>query len=240
MIVVPEGGELLLISQPDHAHLASELLSLWRAGGLPEHPRRGELLFAVREHDNGWREADAAPRVDPGTGRPCAFLSFPLPARFEVWERGIDRFAAERPHTAMLIARHGFELHRSRRDDPAWTEFLTGLEERYRELLAAAGISGEETDADYTFLDLADALSLAACNRWGQRFRRGGVEAELEGNSLRLDPFPLAGTTTFRVPCRWIPDRRYAGDADLAVELARTRWEETPVKVAPGRGGRPL
>ena len=70
MIVVPEGATLLLVTQPDHAHLSGELLSLWRAGGLPENPRRADLLFAAREHDNGWREADAAPRWDAARGRP--------------------------------------------------------------------------------------------------------------------------------------------------------------------------
>ena len=46
-----------------------------RADGLPGHPRRGELLFAAREHDNGWTEVDAYPTVDPDTGRPydCRF-----------------------------------------------------------------------------------------------------------------------------------------------------------------------
>ena len=70
VIVVDKGDLLRVITQPDHARFAAELLSLWRADGLPEHPRREQLLFAVREHDNGWREADAAPWVDPATQKP--------------------------------------------------------------------------------------------------------------------------------------------------------------------------
>src|SRR3954465_10111384 len=61
MIVVPAESSFLLVTQPDHAHLAGEILSLWRAGGLPDNPRRDDLLFAAREHDNGWPAAAPAP-----------------------------------------------------------------------------------------------------------------------------------------------------------------------------------
>ena len=78
MIVVRRGASLVLVTQSDHAHFAAELLSLWRLDGFPDHPRRDDILFAVREHDNGWREEDAVPRLDEGglkatlaTGREC-------------------------------------------------------------------------------------------------------------------------------------------------------------------------
>lgn len=45
----------VLTTQTDHAFFSGEVLSLWREDGLPQHPRRGDLLFAAREHDNGWR-----------------------------------------------------------------------------------------------------------------------------------------------------------------------------------------
>ena len=81
MIVVSENDKFRMITQPDHAHFSGELISLWRADGLPEHPRRADLLFAVREHDNGWREADAAPRWDPERGRPHDFITLPVRER---------------------------------------------------------------------------------------------------------------------------------------------------------------
>ena len=71
----PMDGRLLVVSQNDHAHFAAELLALWRADGLPDHPRRRRLLFAAREHDNGWRETDSAPFCDREKGRPHDFMS---------------------------------------------------------------------------------------------------------------------------------------------------------------------
>src|SRR3954471_10118548 len=121
MIVHPEAETLLLFTQPDHAHFSGELLTLWRSDGLPDHPRRAEILFAGREHDNGWREADAAPRWNaeaPGGGLPHDFISMPRPERIEIWERGTARFAGSHPYAAQLITRHALTLHRDRRHDP--------------------------------------------------------------------------------------------------------------------------
>ena len=42
------------------------MMEHWVSLGAAE--RREEVLRAVRDHDNGWREPDAAPTVDPKTG----------------------------------------------------------------------------------------------------------------------------------------------------------------------------
>ena len=49
MIVVPEDSSFLLITQPGHAHLAGEILSLWRAGGLPGTVRQVANLGGALE-----------------------------------------------------------------------------------------------------------------------------------------------------------------------------------------------
>ncbi len=234
MILFREASSLRLVTQPDHAHFAGRLLALWRADSLPQHPRREELLFAVREHDNGWREADAAPSLDRGSGRPHSFLDLPAERRIEIWERGTARFASRRPYAALLITRHGRELHRDRQGDPDWEAFLGLLAERYGELLEATGAGDPAVAADYRWLDLADRLSLAVCNGWERPLTCGRTQARVRGSQLLLEPFPLAGPTTFRIPCRHIPDRRYAGDADLGGELASARWREFAIQVAGG------
>jgi hypothetical protein len=249
VIVVPEEGRLRIITQHDHAHLAAQILSLWRADGLPDHPRRADLLLAVREHDNGWREADSAPRADPETGRPLDFRTVPREVRIELWRRGTARLAADRPWPALLITHHALALHRELRSEEPWEEELFApLDELYEELLERAGSSPgrarEEAAADYRFLGLADALSLAACAGWTEpgeqggyrwRYRPGGREVAGE---LAVEPFPLAGATTFRVPCRSIPDRPFRGDADLGGELAAARWTETRIRVVPASHSR--
>ncbi len=239
MIVVEGAGDLLLITQPDHARFAAQLISLWRRRELREHPRRDLLIAAVREHDNGWREADAAPRIDRSTGRPHDFRSLPAEPRRRLWRRGVERFSGEAPYTALLAAQHSWELHRDRRDDPDWAPFLDRLAERREELMATAGLGAGELAGDYSWLELADALSLAVCCRARAPVVRGDLTARSCDGELEIEPFPLAGATTFEIPCRRIPHRRYRGEADLAGALGAARWARLTVRCRPSPAGRP-
>ncbi len=251
MIVAPVDGRLLVITQNDHAHFAGELLALWRADGLPDHPRRRHLLFAAREHDNGWAEIDSAPMCHPASGCPLDFMTVSRDTRWEVWRRGTRRHVARDPYAALLIVRHAIHLHRSQLQDPDWAEIFAQWHELEAELMAAAEADEAAVAGDYRWIELSDLLSLAACNLWPRVVGARPGRRELETNgvhglfklsrpagdaasgTLRLDPFPLAGATTFQIACRLIPDRRYAGDADLGVELATARWQRYAVKVRP-------
>ena len=178
MIVEDEGDELRFVTQPDHAHFAGALLALFRIEELVEHPRRHALLHAVREHDNGWRESDSSPRIDPGTGRPHTFRTLPGADRIEIWRRGCNRYLDIRPETALLVVRHALALVGPPDElDPELTDELRELDETLRESL---GRAEEEVRSDYRWLALADALSLAVCGgtppeggtgewRWGLR-----------------------------------------------------------------------
>jgi hypothetical protein len=226
MIVVREADRLRLVTQPDHAAFAADLLALWRLEELVEHPRRVALLRAIRRHDNGWRELDAAPPADPASGLPYTFLDLPRAQRLELWDRGSARYAETDPYTGLLTTHHALAL--------LGPEPLPQLVDRRLELLTRCGLDEADLAADYRFLDLADRLSLAVCNAWAEPFARHGWRAAFGPEGLALSPFPLAGATTFEVPCRFIPARPYGGDADLAVTLATARWEAFAVRAVTG------
>jgi hypothetical protein len=231
MIVTSVSGGLRLITQTDHAAFAAELLKLWFRDGLPAHPRRRELLFAAREHDNGWRETDSAPFCDQQSGRPHDFLSLPQAERVRIWQRGPLRYVEREPYAALLIVRHAINLHREHQGDDAWAELVASwkaLEARLKEELA---MDEETVAADYRWIDVSDTLSLVGCGALQESVVDRGVSMQRRGGELVVDPFPLAGATTFRVSCREIPDRRYRSDVDLAVELASARWGELAVRV---------
>lgn len=231
VIVVDEGDLLRVITQSDHARFAAELLSLWRTGSLPDHPRREQLLFAVKEHDNGWREADAAPWIDPATQRIYDFTSFPDSERLEIWKRGILRFADQHPYSALLIAEHAEFIHRPPSDD--WQDLFDQIEPLRVEWLDRAATNYSEIQEDYRHLELADALSLAYCTRRSDPWKGRFATALVAGDVLHLEPFPLAGTTTFQIPVRRILHQPYSTDSEAGSALARARWDQLTVKVAP-------
>ena len=218
MIVAAEGSDLRLVTQPDHARFAAQLLELWRRPEMREHPRRDALLKAVREHDSG---------------RPYDFRALPGEHRREVWRRGVERYADEEPYLALLAARHSLELHRGRRGQPGWADYLEELEARLPDLLEAADMDEVRLAEGYPWLDLADSLSLTVCLRSPDPVRRGTLTARLRQGELQIDPFPLAGATTFEIPCRRIADRRYRGEADLAAALGAARWERLSLRCRP-------
>jgi hypothetical protein len=231
MIVVVDGDSLLLVTQNDHAYFSGELLSLWRGDGLPANPRRRDIVFAAREHDNGWREADAAPRVDPAIGEPYGFLSLPAAHRNEIWRRGVARHRRERPYAALLIHQHAIELHRSFGAAGEHDQLVAEVQASRDRLLEETGIDASTLSADYPLIQLADALSLAACRCFPGERERGGRRFVREDGDLVIDPLPLAGATRFRIPCRRLARRRYGGDADFAGALGRARWETIEVGV---------
>jgi hypothetical protein len=227
-----DASELLVITQNDHAHFAAELLSLWRRDHLPDHPRRRELLLAAREHDNGWRETDSAPSYNPKNGLPYDFLSLPNSRRLELWHRGTRRLRHREPWVCALIVQHALCLHREN-TDLGFPELLAEWRELRLELLKETELELGDLELDYRWIDLSDHLSLALSSRWKKSFYQGGYHVDVDGSTLFLNPFPLAGATTFRIPCRNIPNRPYRSDTDLGMELATARWSETSVRLLP-------
>ena len=222
MIVRPTGdGTLLLITQPDHARLAAAIMSAWSVELFVPLPARGAVLFAIEQHDNGWREVDAAPRLNPGSGRPYGFMDTPPEVKRAIWPRGVERLAADSPLAAALVAQHALTLHAHRRDDPAWRGFFSCLEHRRAELLKACaaetGAGREAFERSYDLLHLGDLLSLVFCNRWTDPMEALGYRVTLgDAGALLVSPDPFGGAPIgFAVPARVIPDRSYTSDDDL-------------------------
>ena len=233
MIVVPEGSAYRLITQPDHAHLAAEILALWRRDGLPAHPRRDDLLFAAREHDNGWREADAAPRWDARAGRPHDFMTLPQADRIEIWERGTCRFATERPYAALLITRHARNLFGGRRGEEGWDGLLDFLADFERGLSEETGAPEDELAADYRWIDLADQISLTACAR-----RREPVDAPWRPDRAASGPPTGTASPPSGSPPSRSPERPPSASPAAASRRGTTAATRISAASSPRRAGR--
>ena len=239
MIVSRTANGSRLVTQSDHARLAAEMLRLCRLPELVEHPRRELLLRAVREHDNGWWEADSAPRLDASGTTALDFRDFPADLRQEIWRRGVERFAADSPYLAALLSAHGLRLLRRFGNEPFSAPFRSELAERQQELLAEAGCSLDRVASDDSWLALADGLSLAACTGNAGFVDRPGWHAAVElpaadtegAIELRLEPFPFAGTTSFEVPFRELEEAPFPSDSALGVALLSSPRRRLRVRI---------
>ena len=183
-----------LITQPDHAALAARIMRQWRAGRLEESPRRGSILHAVEQHDNGWVEVDEELVVDAATGRLLDFVEVPDAVKRVTSSRGIERLAAD-PYAAALVAQHRLHVYRRFESNPDWSSFfaeVTAARDSYRR--AAGSTSLDELLEDYTFVRAGDLASLAFCNNWTAVDPDDcGYAMHLEGSTMTVAPDPFAG-----------------------------------------------
>ena len=231
MIVLPDGDTLLLIRQADHAALAGRLMRAWRREGLPDHPRRAAVLHAVDEHDNGWRELDETPILDPATRGIADFITAPAELRQSVWPRGVARLGID-PWAAALVAEHACQIYARYRRDPGWSSFFETMARLRDEHTARAGGALDELSRDYLFLRVGDLISLAFCNRWTTPEETGAWTTWSDGaDDVVVSPDPFEGATvSIEVPGRALPNRPFTGKADLD-----ECWRTAPAIMLRGR-----
>jgi hypothetical protein len=107
MIRRNDGNDWLLIAQADHARLAADIARVWGNDDVPSLPLPDQLVAAIRDHDDGWREWEQSPEIDPATGGPRDFTEMPMSAATRIWSKSIFSSACGDPS-------HADALHRCR------------------------------------------------------------------------------------------------------------------------------
>lgn len=219
MIVRPAESGCVLITQPDHAQLARRIMEhcVW----LVENPRRGAILRAIGDHDDGWAETDASPTVDPETGGVVDFIRAPLSVRQGVWPRTVAGLADE-PYAAALVANHAMFVYDRFRGHADWQAFFTLMDASRKQMLEASGAPLDQLVEDYAFLRLGDLISLAFCtgSTSAQPFRDWTVR--LVGPRVAVTPGIFGGApVTFEVRARAVRPP-FATNAELQQALGRS------------------
>jgi hypothetical protein len=220
MIVRSAGDHLLLITQPDHAALAGAVAGAWQREPIAAS-RRDLVLLAAGAHDNGWREEDEAPVVDPASGRILDFINVPDALKQRVWPRAIGQFGST-PYAAALIAHHALTVYERYRSAPDWQPFFDAIRTaRDRALAESAPLSREDLLQDYFFVRVGDLISLMFCNPWLEPQHYAGYELRLDGPRLTITPDPLDGREILlSIAARQLPNRPYRSPADAAAAFA--------------------
>lgn len=230
MIVRPRHESILLITQPDHAHLAGLIMA--RSAGLHEHPRRASILRAVADHDNGWREEDDRPMVHRESGEVVDFVTAPLAVRHRVWPRAVERLK-EDPWAAALVAQHAITVYDRYRPDRAWDDFFAEMEGARDAILRVIAGRLEDLQSDYVHVRLGDLISLAFCTGWSDEQRFGEWTVQLHGDDVRVAPDPFGGVDVpLRIDARELRRRTFRSDEDL-----RHTIRQAPVVTLTGRVG---
>jgi hypothetical protein len=223
MIVRENGTILLVITQPDHAALARNIMERWVANDFAHAPRRKQILHAIGAHDNGWLEVDRTPLVDRASGRLADFISAPEEIRRGIWPRGVGLLSGE-PWAAALVAQHAIHIYRRYRNDTSWSLFFDEMEDLRDDFVAAAGPTLDDLIADYLFLRIGDLASLSFCNGWSDSEEDFGYSIRTEGARVLVAPDPFAGASVpVTIQARELPNKLYRDSGDATAEWHRAR-----------------
>jgi hypothetical protein len=217
MIVRHANDRLLLITQHDHSRLSGRIMA--RCADLASHPRRGSILLSITEHDNGWVEEDAAPKVDAGSGEVIDFVRAPAEIKHAVWPRAVRRLSME-PRSAALVAQHAITVYDRFRTDDAWAAFFATMEQLRDTLLREDGGPMEDLEADYAFVRLGDLISLCFCTGWPEEQRYDRWRVARSGPDVLVAPDLFGGARIpLEVPARALLARPYRTGQELAAAL---------------------
>jgi hypothetical protein len=214
MIVRRDPAALVLITQPDHARLAADIMN--SCAGLAAHPRRATILLAIAEHDTGWAVEDAAPRVNAATGEVFDFIAAPFSVRQGVWPRCVDLIAPRDPYAGALIAQHAITVYDRMRTHPEWMGFFDDMAVRRDALLQRVDAPLAQLVDDYAFVRLADLISLTFCTQSTDLSQFGAWRVARDGDDVVIDPDIFDGACVpVAVSARRIENRRWSSDAEL-------------------------
>lgn len=238
----------LLIDQHEHALLCGRIMSRWARDDSLGPGVSDEVGFALREHDNGWKDWDASPRVNGEDGYPRNFMEMDPAEQAGIWVSSFTAHRDTHPYASALIALHfgHFNEHNliRRPGNPLGLETRERIRGFVRETLGhepcAEGLGGlpGTVGADLRILQTGDMISLALCHGW-RDYRiddppasAGRPEGPLrlsspDGFEFRLSPYPfVSDIMRVSVPARRLPRRMFESDAALRRELASAPVED--------------
>jgi hypothetical protein len=234
MIVQEADGRILLYPQEAHAHVAGEMAAELLGAPAP----RAAFVAAVRVHDNGWREADAAPLLNGRTGLPHSFNDYPDAGYLDIWRRGISRAVALDAHVGLLVSLHGarFFANDTKPELRAFYEEQRALQDS---LLRDLGLGGrwdalpKEVGDQVAWMRFFDGLSLFFCGVWGSprtlTSPQGEHDVERIDGRLVVDPWPFDEEFDVAIQARELDRTRRA-----TVDELRRDHEAAPRRLVQG------
>ncbi|WP_163971450.1 DUF3891 family protein [Oceanobacillus halotolerans] len=163
MIVRENEDVFTLIEQHRHGMIAGHIAFNWREDIFPGIAHRESVLYAVTNHDYGWKPIDEQPFWNDKKQMPYMFMDFPLLPRLVFYRYGIDQVARHDAYAGLLCSRHYVQFLIN--DETSEVHEFIRYEERRQAQLKkkVPNFDSALFDAHYGFLQLCDNLSLYIC-----------------------------------------------------------------------------
>ncbi|MCL4245551.1 MAG: DUF3891 family protein [Candidatus Dadabacteria bacterium] len=245
MIRRKDSEEWILVPQHDHAVLAGEIIALWGNDVFTRPRPFGEVVFAVAEHDSGWKEWDSRPKINPENGYPANFMEMESGDQYRIWKGSYLGHAREHPYASSLIALHFDRFNEKSLSKNPGNGKAKLLEREIREFVSAnAGVEitpddlsalPQEVRINLRFVQVGDIVSLTLCHGW-ESMEIKDVPVDYDGNAalvkitspdgfnFTMDPYPFTEPLIkCGVPALRLARASFESDDDLRRALRDAR-----------------
>lgn len=227
----------ILVSQHDHAVLAGEITALWGNDMFTRPGPFEEVVFAVSQHDSGWKEWDSHPKINPESGYPANFMEMESADQYRIWKGSYLGHAEEHPYASSLIALHFDRFNEKSLSKNPGNGKAKLLEREIDEFVSGnlgvevssgeAGVLPTDVRINLRFVQVGDIVSLTLCHGW-ESMEIKDVPVDYEGNTalvkitspdgfnFTMDPYPFeAPIVKCSVPAVRLPRKSFESDDDL-------------------------
>lgn len=256
MIRREKNGGWFLITQHDHAELSGRIMTHWGNGEFAKPSPYDEVLFAVREHDSGWKEWDTLPKINLETGYPANFTEMSFEDQGDIWRRCYKPYSENNPYASCLVALHFSKFSRNNLKKDPGNQIAESLHKELKEFVANGLnlqiVDGNLTEIPYEIiknlklLQIGDILSLALCHGWRSveitevPYDYKGSETTLQiksedGFNYTISPYPLdESPLRFSIQGRSLDSKTFIDDEELREKLNASRYENIDFTIRKG------
>lgn len=251
---------LLCINQTAHATMAEAFCRHWGNADFARPEPFDAVMLAIGQHDNGWLEWEQRPRLRPD-GYPMDFVNDDdALGKVALWQRGIERVAAQHPYSGLLVANHAailYGVYAGRNLDETTQQAIQGFVDDVgvrAATLRAAWCNVREAEAwldprcvlaNTRLLQFGDMASLQVIMPWEPRRNLQHCPVDFAGAETTItmtyddtttcfDPWPF-GVPEFTVSIfgRVLERTHFVDDAAYHAALAAAPFQMLTWRVAP-------
>lgn len=176
MIRRDKNGGWILITQHDHALLSGRIMKHWGNDKFVKPKPYNEVLFAISEHDSGWKQWDSSPKINTETGFPANFTEMNPYDQSVIWSKCYRANSTDHPYASALTALHFSKFNSSNLKKDPENEQLKLLQLDMRDFISKElnfNISNgspnnipNDIAVNLKMLQIGDIISLTLCHGW--------------------------------------------------------------------------
>src|SRR4051812_40690745 len=110
----PEGAPRFAITMDEHTALAGQFAQAFGNDDFQPVEPRDVMLYVISQHDKGWVDFDAAPKVDPHTGLPYNLVETPAEDITRTSAASPAFHEKHHPYAALMSSMHSWGLYNGR------------------------------------------------------------------------------------------------------------------------------